>query len=272
MRSSRGEDAAISVSIYQEDGVVKIHSLVSHTSLGVALLVATGGGSHAAEIKILGSNGVKTVLEALAPQFEKATSHKLVFKFAPAAELKAQIEKGEAFDLTILTTAGIDGLIKQGKLAAATRADIAKSGAGVAIKKGAPKPDIATPEDFKRTLLAVKSIAYVGTGATAANMRRIFEQLGIGEQMNAKTKVVFSAADAVAKGEAELGFTQISEILHVAGAELAGPLPPGLQVYTIFPAAVGTSARDPAAAQRFIKFLTTPAAATVIKAKGMEPG
>ena len=217
---------------------------------------------------------MKSVVEELAPQFEKATKHKLVFLFAPAAELKAQIEKGEAFDLTILTAAAIDDLIKQGKLAAATRADIAKSGAGVAIKKGAPKPDIATADAFKRTLLAAKSIAYVGTGATAANMRKIFERLGIAEEMKAKTKLLsgISAADAIAKGEAELGFTQISEILPVEGAVLAGPLPPEVQVYTVFPAAVGAGAKEPAAAQSVIKFLTTPAAATVIKAKGMEPG
>jgi len=208
---------------------MKLHSIAAHTTIGFALSLALGAGSRAAEIKVLASNGVKTVLEELAPQFEKSTGHKLAFRFAPAADLKGQIEKGEAFDVAILTTALIDDLIKQGKLAPATRADVAKSGAGVAIRKGAPKPDIATVEAFKRTLLAAKSIAYVGAGATGANMRKIFEQLGIAEDMKAKTKLLsgVSAADAVATGEAELGFTQISEILPVAGAELAGPLPPG---------------------------------------------
>jgi len=260
--------------ISSREDIMKMRSLAAPTSIGFALLLGLGAGAQAAEIKVLSTNGVKAVLEELAPQFEKATQHKLVFRFAPAAELKAQIEKGESFDLTVLTAAAIDDLIKQGKLAAPTRADIARSGAGVAIRKGAPKPDIATADAFKRTLLAAKSIAYVGQGATGANMRRIFERLGIAEEMKAKTRLLsgISAADAVAKGEAELGFTQISEILPVEGAELAGPLPPEVQVYTVFPAAVGASAREPAAAQAFIRFLSTPAAAMVIKAKGMEPG
>lgn len=251
---------------------MNVRSLAASAVL--ALSLAPGAGSQAAEIRVLASAGVKTVLEELAPQFEGSTGHKLVFRFAPAADLKGQIERGEAFEVAILTAALIDDLIRQGKLAPATRADVARSGAGVAIRKGAPKPDIATAEAFKRTLLAAKSIAYIGTGATGANMRRIFEQFGIADEMKAKTKVLSgtSAADAVASGEAELGFTQISEILPVAGAELAGPLPPGVQVYTVFPAAVGTGARDPAAAQGFVKFLTAPAAASVIRAKGMEPG
>jgi len=253
---------------------MKIRSLVAPAGMGVALMVALGGGAKAAEIKVLSSNAVKTVLEELAPQFERATQHKLVFRFAPAAELKAQIEKGEAFDIALLTAAGIDDLIKQGKLAAATRANITKSGSGVAFRKGAPKPDISTAEALKRALLAAKSIAYVGQGATGATMSGMMERFGIVEEMKTKTQRLSGvpAAVAVARGDAELGFTQISEILSVEGAELAGPLPPGVQVFTLFTAAVGSGARDAAAAQSFIKFLTAPAAATVIRAKGMDPG
>ena len=242
-------------------------------AIGLAVMLAPAA-AGAVELKVMSTNGVKSVLEELAPQFEKATGHKLTIRFAPAADLKGQIEKGEAFDLAILTAAALDDLIKQGKLAAATRANIANSGAGVAIKKGAPRPDIATADAFKRTLLNAKSIAYVGTGATGANMRKIFAQLGIAEEMKAKTKLLsgISAADAVASGDAELGFTQISEILPVAGAELAGPLPPGIQILTAFPAAVGTGAKEPVAAKSLLDFLRTPAAAALIKAKGMEPG
>src|SRR5262245_13786476 len=198
---------------------MKLHSFAAYTTIGFAMSLAPG--AQATEIKVLASNGVKTVLEEIAPQFEKSTGHKLVFRFGPAADLKVEIEKGEPFDVAILTPAPLEDLIRQGKLAPATRADIATSGAGVAIRKGAPEPDIATTEPFKRTLLAAKSIAYVGTGATGANMRKIFEQLGIADDMKAKTKLLAgtSAADAVANGEAELGFTQISEILPVAGAE-----------------------------------------------------
>lgn len=222
----------------------------------------------------MSTNGVKTVLEELVPQFEKATGHKLSIRFAPAADLKVLIEKGEGFDVAILTAAAIDDLIRKGKLAAATRADIAKSGAGVAFRRGAPKPDISTADAFKRTLLAAKSVAYVGTGATGAEVRKIFERLGIADEMKAKTKLLSgtSAAAAVAKGEAELGFSQISELMGIEGAVLAGPFPPGFEVQTVFPAAVGADAREPAAGQALIRFLTAPAAAPVIRARGMEPG
>lgn len=238
------------------------------------LLLAAATVLQAAEIRVLSSTALKSVLAELAPQFEKATGHKLSMAFAPAAELKARIEKGERFDVTILTAALMDDLVKQGSVAATSRRDLARAGAGVAIRQGAPKPDIATAESFKRALLAAKSVAYVGTGATAANMRGIFERLGIAEEMKAKTKLLsgVGAADAIAKGEAELGFTQVSEILGVAGAELAGPLPPEVQVYTVFSSAGAASAPSPLAAVEFLRYLQTPDAARVIRAKGMEPG
>jgi len=244
-------------------------------TIGFALLLTLASvvRAQAADITVLASNGVKTVLAELAPRFEQATGHRLVFRFGAAAELKAQIDNGDAFDVTILTAALIDNLIERGTLAAAGRADLARSGAGVAIRKGAPRPDISSAEAFKRTLLAATSVAIVGQGATAGIMKSIFDRLGIAGQMAEKTRLLSggSAAEAVASGDAELGFTQISEILPVAGAELAGPLPPGLQVYTVFTAAVNARARQAEAARRFIAFLTAPAAAAVIKAKGMEP-
>jgi molybdate transport system substrate-binding protein len=249
-------------------------SLAVLTSIGMALLLAPSARLQAAEIVVLSPVMLKTVLEEVGPQFEQTTKHKLVFQFGQSAGLKAQIERGEVFDVAILTAAGIDDLIKQTKLASATRVDVAKSGVGVAIKKGAPKPDIATAEGFRQTLLAAKSITYSAQGASGAIMRKIFERFGIAEEMKAKTTVLPgpTIAEAVAKGEAELGFTQISEILPVEGAVLAGPLPPEVQVYTIFTAAVAVSTKDPAAVQTFIRFLTSPAVAPVIKKRGMEPG
>jgi molybdate transport system substrate-binding protein len=239
-----------------------------------ALLAAAATGSYAAEIKVLSSTAMKSVLEELGPQFEKATGHKLAAQFAPAADMKARIEKGEAFDVAILTAAPMDELAKINRIAVGSRIDVARSGAGVAIRKGAPKPDLATADSFKQALLQAKSVAFVGTGATAANMRNIFARLGIAEEMKAKTRLLsgIGAAEAVAKGEAELGFTQVSEILGNAGAELAGPLPPEVQVYTVFPAAGAASAREPEAAVQFLRYLKTPDAAKVIRAKGMEPG
>lgn len=242
-------------------------------TLGFALLQATGAGVKAAEITVVCTNAVKTVLEELGPQFEGANGHKLAIRFAPTSELKAQIEKGEAFDLAILTAAATDDLIKQAKLAAATRVDVARSGMGVAIRKGAARPDLSSEKAFKRALLQAKSITYTGAGFSGPNLKKIFERFGIADEMKARTRIASgNAAEAVSRGEAELGFTQVSEILHVTGAELAGPFPPGVQVHTVFPAAVGTGAREPAAAQALIRFLTAPAAAPIIRASGMEPG
>ncbi len=269
MRESRGQAGP---RFAPGENTMRKNSICATVAALASVILA--GMAQAAEIRVLSTNGVKTVVEELAPQFEKVTQHKLVVRFAPAAELKAEIEKGAAFDLAILTAAATDDLLRQGKLTSATRADVAKSGAGVAIRKGAPRPDLSSADAFKRSLLAAKSIAYVGVGATGANMTRIFERFGIAAEMKAKTRVLsgVSAPEAVAKGEAELGFTQVSEILPVAGAELAGPLPPEVQVYTVFSGAVGAGARQPAAAEAFLKFLTAPAAGPVIRAKGMERG
>ena len=252
---------------------MRTHS-VTAAAVGLAIMSVSGGPASAAEIKIISSNAVKTVLEELGPQFEKSTEHKLVITFGAAVPLKGQIEKGEAFDLAILTTAAIDDLIRQGKLAAATRADLARSGAGVAVKKGAPKPDIGTTEAFKRALLAAKSIAYVEQGGTGIYLKTLLARLGIADEVKAKTKLLppeNPAAHAIANGEAEIGMTQISEILPYAGADLVGPLPPEIQLYTVFSAAVSTGAKQPDAARALIRFLTAPAAAAVFKIKGLDP-
>jgi molybdate transport system substrate-binding protein len=240
-----------------------------------ALALFTAGAVDAAEIRVLASNALKTALEELGPQFEKATEHKLSFTFNAAVPLKAEIEKGAAFDVAILSTPITDDLIKQGKLVAATRADIARSGAGLAVKRGAPKPDISTTEAFKRAMLDAKSICYVEQGATGIYLKGLFERLGIAEQLKGKTKLLppsNPAAHAVANGEAEIGMTQISEILPYPGAELVGPLPAEIQLSSVYPAAVGSGAKEPDAAKAFIKFLTAPAAIPVLKAKGLEPG
>ncbi len=248
-------------------------ALITGTLLGLA--VFTAGAANAAEIRVLSSNALKTVVEELGPQFEKATENKLNVTFGAAANLKTSIEKGEAFDLAILTSSALDDLVKQGKLVAATRADIARSSVGLAVKKGAAKPDISTTEAFKRALLDAKSIAYVEQGASGIYLKGLFERLGIAEQLKPKIKLLPAsnpAANAVANGEAEIGMTQISEILPYAGAELVGPLPADIQLYTVFPAAVGASAKEPEAAKALIKFLTAPAAVPVLKAKGLSPG
>jgi len=240
-----------------------------------AIAVFAAGAANAAEVKVLASNAVKTVIEELGPQFEKATENKLNVTFGAAANLKVDIDKGEAFDLAILTASVADDLVRQGKLDGATRVDIARSSVGLAVKKGASKPDIATTEAFKRTLLEAKSIGYVEQGASGIYLKSLFERLGIAEQLKPKTKLLPAsnpAANAVANGEVEIGMTQISEILPYAGAELVGPLPADIQLYTVFPAAIAVGAKQAEAAKALIKFLTAPAAVPVLKAKGLSPG
>src|SRR5215813_7532025 len=226
--------------------------------VGLTLMLATHVPAGAAEIKVISSNALKTTLEQLAPAFEKATEHKLALTWGAAVPLKADIEKGATFDLAVLTTAAIDDLIRQGKLVAATRAALANSGAGVAVRKGAPKPDINTVEAFKHALLNAKSVAYVEQGGTGIYLKQLLPRLGIADALKDKIKLLppeNPAAQAIANGEAEIGMTQISEILPYAGAELVGPLPAEIQLTSSFSVGVGAGSKAPDAAQAFIRFL-----------------
>ena len=249
------------------------HSRIAAAAVAFAAMFAANIAS-AAEITVISSNALKSVMEQLAPAFEKATEHKLILVWGAAVPLQAQIENGAAFDLTILPTAAIDDLVRQGKLIGSTRAALASSGAGVAVRKGAPKPDISTVEAFKAALLNAKSVAYVEQGGTGIYLKALLPRLGIADALKDRIKRLppeNPAAFAVANGEAEIGMTQISEILPYAGAELVGPLPKEIQLTTAFATAVGANARQSEAAQALIKFLTAPAAAPVFKAKGLDP-
>jgi molybdate transport system substrate-binding protein len=249
---------------------MKTHHMMT-AILGFALPLL-GGQAQAAEIKVLASTAVKTTLEELGPQFEKATGNKVDITFGPATVLKTKIDQGTAFDVAILTAPIADGLAADGKIDTA-RTTVAHSGIGVAIQKGAAKPDISTTEAFKRTLLNAKSIGFTAGGATGTYLKTLFEKLGIAEELKPKLKMLQGAAgEAAAAGDVELGMTQISEILPYANAELLGPLPPDIQSYTYFSAAASAASKEVDAAKAFIKFLGAPAALAVIKAKGMEPG
>jgi len=238
-----------------------------HRLLVAAAAIALAAPVHAAEIKVLSTNALKSTLEDLGPKFEQSSGHKLVFTWGTAAELKPQIEKGAAVDVAVLTDAGADDLIKQGKLAA--RTPLARSGIAVAIQKGAPKPALANADDFKKMLLAAKSIAWVEQGASGIYLKGVFERLGIADQIKGKLKPVKAAGEAVANHEADIGFTQVSEILPHPGAEVGGMLPPDIQSFTSF--SVGVRDKDSAPAAALVKFLKTEAAADVVKAKGLEP-
>jgi len=243
------------------------------TALAALAIPFAAAQARAGEIQVFSSTAVKTVVEELGPQFEKATEQKVVFRIGPAAVLKTKIDQGAAFDVSILTVAITDDLAKQGKIDPATRLAVAHAGIGVAVRKGAPKPDISTVDAFKRALLNAKSIGFTAQGASAVALQAAFVKLGIAEELKPKIKLLDGPAGAaVAKGEVEIGMTQISELLPYPDDELVGPLPAEIQVYTNFSAGIATATKETGAAAAFIKFLTTPAALQVIKAKGLEPG
>jgi molybdate transport system substrate-binding protein len=230
--------------------------------------------AQAVEIKLLASNALKSALQDIAPQFEQASGHKLVVTFGSTGNLTASIDKGTPFDVTIMSADALDNLIKRGAVAG-PRLDIARSGIGVAYRKGEPKPDISTAAALKATLLAARSVSFNPQGLSGTHMLTVLDKMGIAAEVRSKLKVpAVSAAEDVAKGLAEIGITQSSEILpHAAeGAELAGPLPPEAQLYTAFSIAVGTKAQQPDAAKALIAFLRGPALVPVLKAKGLEPG
>jgi molybdate transport system substrate-binding protein len=250
------------------------------TTMALGLLLGTGAPVNAAEIKVLCTTALFTAMEELAPKFEQASGHKLVMTFANAASLAQRVGGGEAADVAIVTGAGVDDLIKQGRMAPGSRADIARSGVGIAVRAGAPKPDISTPEAVKRALIAAKSIAAsspTGGGASGAHFAAVLTRLGITDQVKSKIKYAAGGPGGlvgtlVAKGEAEIGVQQIPELIAAPGAELVGPLPGDLQSLTQFSAGIPVNAKEKGAATALVKFLATPAAVAVIKAKGLEPG
>ena len=242
--------------------------------LGVGVMAA--GRGEAAEIKVLTAGAFKEVLLATLPGFEQATGHKVTVDNATVGVLTKRIEGGEAFDVAVMGPAAIEQLTQKGKFASGTQATLARVGVGVVVKDGTPKPDISSVDAFKRSLLAAKSIAYIdpaGGGSSGIYLAKLLQQLGIAEAVNAKAKLIpgGAVADHIAKGEAELGLHQISEILQVKGVSLVGPLPAEIQNYTVYAAGISATPKDAAAARALLDRLAGPETAALLKAKGMEP-
>jgi len=242
-------------------------------SSACAFTFAQGTGAKPGEIRILSSNGVKSVVEQVRSQMETKIGHPLSIEYSSAAAFKEKIDAGEQFDVTILTPELIADYTKQGKILPGTGADVARSGIGVSARAGAPKSDISTPDKLKQVLLQAKSITYSKNGAIAQMVGKIIDTLGISNEVKPKLvlqQVPGRATIAVAEGEAELGITLISEILPVKGAQLLGPVPHSLQNYVIMTAGVSTHAKDEAAAKKVIKYLTARAMESTLKANGLE--
>ncbi len=228
---------------------------------------------RAAEINVLCSNGLKAVVDELAPMFEQKTGNKVMLKFEPSTQIQKRIEAGEAFDLAVMTTPLIDQEIKAGRLAADSRTIIARSGLGLSVRAGSKKPDIKTVESFKQALLNAKSITYATAGASAAPFEALVDKLGIAPQVKPKYNLRPTASqvgEVVADGTVEIGVAPVSEILPVKGVDLVGPFPSELQSYVVMTAGVSSKAKEKAAAKALVDFLMSPANNGVIKAKGME--
>ena len=206
----------------------------------------------------------------LVPQFERASGHKVENLWVPSVQMMSRLRGGETVDLVILSAASLDELRKAGLIS--ERTDLARSGIGVAVKSGARKPDISSGEAVKRAVLAARGIAY-STGPSGIYLMGLFQRMGIAERIQSKVKQVQGepAGGVVARGEAEIAFQQVSELLPVPGTDFVGPLPADIQQITVFSAGLHVAAKRPDAARALVKFLTAPAAAPVIRNKGMEP-
>ena len=237
------------------------------------LLLAPSAGSQAAEVKVLAVGAFTGAFKEIVPQFERASGHKLTVKYAATPVMVKQIEAGEAFDVAILVSGPMNEAAKQGFFAPGERPAVSSVGLGAAVRAGAPKPDIGSPEAFKRTLVNAKSVAILPESVNGKHFISVFERLGIGEEMKAKIKPQKEppqVAEAVAKGEAELALFISNPLIGVPGVDYVGLVPAEFQQTLVFTAAVGAKAKEAEAASAFIKHLRSPAAAAVIKAHGME--
>jgi len=232
--------------------------------------------ANAAEIKVMSTVALNATLEELKPKFERATGNKVTVVYSVIADLKKRIEAGETADVMILSRGALDDLQTQGKVAQGSIANVASSYVAIAVRAGAPKPNILTTENLKAALLGAKSIVYADPakgGASGVYFAKVLDRLGIASEMKPKTILVpgAQAAEVVARGEAEMGVAQASEIVPIAGAQLAGPLPGDLNNVTVFAAGVGPASQDAGAAKALIQFITSPTGTGVLKSKGMDP-
>jgi molybdate transport system substrate-binding protein len=248
-------------------------------SIGFIVLLLTSAAAAGAELTFFSAIGVQEVMEDLAPKFERATGHKVVVTFATLGGVVKRIQAGETADVIVIPAQGIAGFVKEGKAAAGDVSTIARSIVGVAVRKGTPKPDISSPEAFKQAMLAAKSIFMADPargGINTPHVLKVFERLGITEEMKRKTiytKLAGAAGieQAIAETDVNVSLNQLQNFAPIAGMEIVGPLPGDLGLTTLFSAVIMGSAKNVDAARALVNFLRTSEAALVIKAKGLEP-
>ena len=247
------------------------------TALTIIALAAIPLSAVAADVKGLSTIALQSVAEELLPQFEKASGHKVSIAFGLGVAMVKRIQDGEAADFLLAPRSAVDGLLKAGKLAPGSDVSLARSSVGIAVRKGAARPDISTPEALKRTLLAARAVSYSNPaygGASGVHFAKVLERLGIADEMKAKTRFPPEGgftARLLAAGEVDLAVQQIGELISTPGVELLGPLPGELQSVTTFAAAIPLSASQPDAARALIRYLQSPEAMAVIKARGLDP-
>jgi molybdate transport system substrate-binding protein len=247
-------------------------------ALGLAGALLLTGSAGAAEVRVMISGGLTAAYQALVPEFEKATGNKVLTAYGPSmgtapTAIPVRLERGEPADVLIMVGYALNDLVKNGKVVAGSQVDLTKSPIGVAVKSGAPKPDISSADALKRALLAAKTVAYSDSASGVYVSTEMFDKLGIADAMKEKARKIPATpvGEIVARGEAEIGFQQISELKPVQGIDIVGPLPNELQKITVFSAGIATVSKEPEAAKALIKFLGSPAARDAIIKSGMEP-
>lgn len=245
---------------------------------GLAMLLTAealiqGVGLQPADLRILTTRSIATVLGKIGADFERRTGRTLSVTTDVAVRMVRRINAGEPFDLLVAAPAQIDELIKAGKIIPESRSDLARSGIGVAVRAGAPKPDISTVDAFKRTLLGARSIAYLKEGQSGVYMAGVLERLGVADAIQSKltrpeTDIV---SELVSRGEVELGIVVITQIVTTSGVELAGPLPSEIQSYITFTGGISANSKSTDAATELMAVLKSPAATLVMRSQGMEP-
>ncbi|WP_334368999.1 substrate-binding domain-containing protein [Bradyrhizobium sp. AZCC 1578] len=253
----------------------KILRTLALATLSALLLSVT---ATAAEVHVMISGGLSAAYKALVPEFERSTGHKVLTAYGPSMgtttnAIPVRLERGEPADVLIMVGYALDDLAKKGKVTAGTKVDLVRSPIGVAVKSGTPKPDISTADALKRALLAVKTVAYSDSASGVYVSTEMFDKLGIADEMKDKARKIPATpvGEIVARGDAEIGFQQISELKPVEGIEIVGPLPDELQKITVFSAGIASVSKEPEAGKALIKFLASPAARSEIVKSGLDP-
>ena len=241
--------------------------------LSAILLTAAVSAANAGEVRLISAVTMTPVVDGVAEQFERLTGHMLTITFVTGPMVKREIDAGLPFDAVIAPSSVVEDLVNDNKVVAGTRVDVAYAGIGVGVRPGAPKPDVSSVEGFKRALLGARAVAHSADGPSGVYFKGLLDRLGIAEAMRPKLKPLSGEdlATAIPSGEADMLVVTMS-VIPTYGGDVAGPVPEELQFYNRFAAAVTTKAKETDAARALVKFLTTPAAVSVIKAKGMEPG